>query len=221
VLPRLRPLRSAAVIMEGKLGRYQSVVEVVLMGCEEEDVSAVLPELRSTPSLRSLELPASCAERAVDAEAVCGLATLTTLRFREVREEYAEDTGEPVEAVGEPSEPVPSETGCRNGNRLGFAVTSLSAPPLLEYMARAHAHSSTVIRDALLTLPPRRSVKLGWRACSGPASVHHLSLQLAVKAELLRKLTMEEVKGMQRDLVVQLWGVSGPLSKWESATAVI
>jgi hypothetical protein len=26
---------------------------------------------------------------------------------------------------------------------------------------------------------------------------------------------------MQRDLVVQLWGVSGPLSKWESATAVI
>jgi hypothetical protein len=36
------------------------------------------------------------------------------------------------------------------------------------------------------------------------ASVHHLPLQLAVKAELLRKVTMEEVKGMQRDLVVQL-----------------
>jgi hypothetical protein len=29
-------------------------------------------------------------------------------------------------------------------------------------------------------------------------------LQLAVKAELLGKATMEEVKGMQRDLVVQL-----------------
>jgi hypothetical protein len=33
------------------------------------------------PSLRSLSLPARCAERAVDAEAVCGLTTLTTLSF--------------------------------------------------------------------------------------------------------------------------------------------
>ena len=71
-------------------------------------------------------------------------------------------------------------------------------------MARAHAHSSTVIRDALSSL-----TKLGWRACCGPASVHHLSLQLAVKAELLRKVTTEEVKGMQRDLVVQLWSNHG------------
>jgi hypothetical protein len=33
------------------------------------------------PSLRSLSLPARCAERAVDAEAVCRLTKLTTLRF--------------------------------------------------------------------------------------------------------------------------------------------
>ena len=44
---------------------------------------------------------------------------------------------------------------------------------------------------------------------------------VAAGGELQRKVTMEEVKGMQRDLVVQLWGVSGPLSKWESAAAVI
>jgi hypothetical protein len=42
-----------------------------------------------------------------------------------------------------------------------------------------------------------------------------------VKAELPGKATTEEVKGMQLDLVVQLWGVSGPLSKSESAAAVI
>ena len=79
-------------------------------------------------------------------------------------------------------------------------------------MARAHAHSSTVIWDALSSLTPlRRGVKLGWRACCGPASVHHLPLQLAVKAELLRKVTMEEVKGTQRDPLVQLWSNrSGP-----------
>ena len=33
------------------------------------------------PSLCELWLPLSCAERAVDAEALCGLTTLTTLRF--------------------------------------------------------------------------------------------------------------------------------------------
>ena len=55
----------------------------------------------------------------------------------------------------------------------------------------------------------RGGVKLGWRACCGPASVHRLSLQLAVKAELQGKATMEEVKGMQRDLVVQLWSNHG------------
>ena len=47
-------------------------------------------------------------------------------------------------------------------------------------------------------------------------------MQLAVKAELPGKAAMEEVKGMQRDLVVQLWSMkgTGPLSKWECATAV-
>jgi hypothetical protein len=42
------------------------------------------------------------------------------------------------------------------------------------------------------------------------ASVHRLSLQPAVKAQLLRKVTTEEVKGIQRDLVVQLWSNHGP-----------
>ena len=51
------------------------------MDCEEADVSAVLAELESMPCLRSLVLPASCAERAVDAEAVCAITTLTTLHF--------------------------------------------------------------------------------------------------------------------------------------------
>jgi hypothetical protein len=49
----------------------------------------------------------------------------------------------------------------------GFAVTSSLdvSPPLLKSMARAHAHSSTVMWDALSSLPPlRRGVQLGWRA---------------------------------------------------------
>jgi hypothetical protein len=64
--------------MKGKLEWYQSVVEVNLTEFEEEeeDVSGVLAELGSMPSLRSLSLPSSCAEGAVDAEAVCGLTTL-------------------------------------------------------------------------------------------------------------------------------------------------
>jgi hypothetical protein len=76
LLPRLRP-RGSAAVMSGKLGWYQGVVEVDLTGCE--DASGVLAELESMPSFRSLKLPASCAESAVDAEAVCGLTTLTTL----------------------------------------------------------------------------------------------------------------------------------------------
>jgi hypothetical protein len=58
--------------MEGKLAWYQSVTEVDLTrgSCEEEDVSGVLAELGSMPSLRRLKLPSSCAERAVDAEAL-------------------------------------------------------------------------------------------------------------------------------------------------------
>jgi hypothetical protein len=93
LLPRLRPLRSLSVIMEGKLGWFESVTVVDLTDCENGG-AGVLPELRSMPSLRSLELPASCAERAVDAEARCGLTTDTTLRFCP---EYGEDD-ERVEA---------------------------------------------------------------------------------------------------------------------------
>jgi hypothetical protein len=101
LLPRLLPLGSAAV-MAGKLAWYPSVTEVDLSGHwewypEAQDVSGVLAELGSMPSLRSLQLPARCAERAVDAEALCGLTTLTTLSFCP---EYDED-GEPVEEVGE------------------------------------------------------------------------------------------------------------------------
>jgi hypothetical protein len=98
MLPRLAPFGLAAV-MVGKLGWYQSVTEVDLTRCEEEDVSSVLAELGSMPSLRSLTLPASCAERAVDAEALCGLPTVTSLQFYPPEELYDED-GELVE-VGE------------------------------------------------------------------------------------------------------------------------
>jgi hypothetical protein len=90
LLPRLQPRRSLAVVMEGKLGWYQSVTEVDLTQCEEEDVPAVLAEVGRIPSLRSLMLPSFCAERAVDAEAVCGLTTLTTLRFVGVEYEDVE-----------------------------------------------------------------------------------------------------------------------------------
>ena len=89
---RLHPQRAAAV-MEGKIGWFQSVTEVDLTDCF--GASAVLAELGSVPSLCSL--PSSCAERAVDAEAVCGLTTLTTLRIYEV----VDEDGEPVEEVGE------------------------------------------------------------------------------------------------------------------------
>jgi hypothetical protein len=67
---------------EGQAGLVPERGGVNLTRCEEEeDVSGVLAELGSMPSLRSLELPSSCAQRAVDAEAVCGLTTLTTLCF--------------------------------------------------------------------------------------------------------------------------------------------
>ena len=83
--PKLSVLRSVAE-MEGKLGWYKSVSEVDLTSCEEEDVSGVLADLGSMPSLRSLSLPPSCAARAVDAEAVYGLTTLTELCFYDLRE---------------------------------------------------------------------------------------------------------------------------------------
>jgi hypothetical protein len=41
-------------VMAGKLGWYQSVMELNLINCEEEDASGVLAELGSMPSLRSL-----------------------------------------------------------------------------------------------------------------------------------------------------------------------
>jgi hypothetical protein len=98
LLPRtLTPRHSLAVMtMEGKLGWFESVTEVYLVDCGES-ASAVLAELRSMPSLRTLTLPASCAERAVDAEAVYGLTELTMLSFYS---DLGED-GEPVEEEGE------------------------------------------------------------------------------------------------------------------------
>ena len=83
--------------MKGKLGWFESVTRVDLTNCAEESASAVLAELRSMPSLYDLWLPASCAERAVDAEAVYGLTTLTTLSFySELGEDgmYVEQAGE-------------------------------------------------------------------------------------------------------------------------------
>jgi hypothetical protein len=92
---RLKPRRSLA-LMEGKLGWLQSVTELDLTECED-GVCGPLVELQSMPSLRSLSLPASCAESAVDAEAVCGITTLTFLGFYPERYE----NGVPVEEMGE------------------------------------------------------------------------------------------------------------------------
>jgi hypothetical protein len=47
------------------------------------------------PSLRSLTLPSWCAEGVVDAEAVYGLTTLTSLQFRAM--EWLDEDGEPLE----------------------------------------------------------------------------------------------------------------------------
>jgi hypothetical protein len=99
LLPRLQTRRSAAM-MEGKLGWFQSLTELDLWRCEN-GVTGVLAELGSMPCLRVLWLPASCAESAVDAEALCGLTTLTTLRLkcRERRVRRARGGGGPP--VGE------------------------------------------------------------------------------------------------------------------------
>jgi hypothetical protein len=69
-------------VLEGKMEWFQSVTTVDLVWCEE-DISSILVELRSMPCLRTLELPASCTERAADAEAVYGLTTVTTLKFQD------------------------------------------------------------------------------------------------------------------------------------------
>jgi hypothetical protein len=97
LLPRLYPRRSLAV-MAGKIAWYQSVTELNLTDCEN-GVPGDLAELQSMPSLRSLVLPASCAERAVDAEALYGLTTLTTLHFCGM-DERLDEYGEPVEEEG-------------------------------------------------------------------------------------------------------------------------
>jgi hypothetical protein len=76
---RLGP-RHSAVTMQGKLSWFKSLTELDLMNCGNT-VSGVMVELPSMPCLRSLSLPSSCAERAVDAEAVCAITTLTTLHF--------------------------------------------------------------------------------------------------------------------------------------------
>jgi hypothetical protein len=96
-----------------------------------------------------------------------------------------------------------------NGNRW-VAVTSLctSSPGVIHGMRTASITDQTCIRNRALI-----------HLVTGTASVHRLSLQLAVKAELLGKVTMEQVKGMQRDLVVH--ELHGPAlsTKWESAAA--
>ena len=71
--PELYPVRWTAV-MEGKMGRFPSVTKVNMVCCEKEDIGSNLVELRSMPTLRSLELPAICAEREVDAVALYGHA---------------------------------------------------------------------------------------------------------------------------------------------------
>jgi hypothetical protein len=102
---RLRPRGSAVITRSlpqmGMMGFFKSVTKLSLMRCKADDVSGVLSELWSMPSLRSLKLPASCAERAVDAEALCGLTTLTTLRFEDLRELTDDWINVPVGEVGE------------------------------------------------------------------------------------------------------------------------
>jgi hypothetical protein len=72
--------RHSAVTMQGKLSWFKSLTELNLVYCGDT-VSGMMVELQSMPCLRSLTLPSSCAGRAVDAEAVCAITTLTTLRF--------------------------------------------------------------------------------------------------------------------------------------------
>jgi len=89
------PLRWTAV-MADKMAWFPSVTTVDLTSMSlhrEEHISSNLVELRSLPSLHTLTLPASCTERAEDAEALYGLSTLTELSFVEKR---IDDDGEPM-----------------------------------------------------------------------------------------------------------------------------
>jgi hypothetical protein len=81
---RLQLQYSSFVVMKGKMAWFPSVTEVVLDGYEADGVSGVLAELASMPSLRSLTVPWWCAHRAVDAEALYAITTLTKLFFRGV-----------------------------------------------------------------------------------------------------------------------------------------
>jgi hypothetical protein len=78
--PRRLGVRRSAVTMQGKVSWFKSLTELDLESCGDT-VSGVMVELQSMPCLRSLTLPSSCAGRAVDAEAVCAIITLTTLRL--------------------------------------------------------------------------------------------------------------------------------------------
>jgi len=97
---RLRLRRSVAIV-EGKMRLFQRVSEVDLSMCDEDLVGGVLVELSAMPSLRTLEIPASSTTSAVDAEALYGLTTLTTLSVN--AEEMYDDEGETIlaDAAGE------------------------------------------------------------------------------------------------------------------------
>jgi hypothetical protein len=92
LLPRLRP-RGSLAMMAGKLSWFAHVTEVDLTRCLVDSTLAWTSWSHSVPgplaelgSMPSLSLPESCAESAVDAEAVYGLTMLTTLHFcREVQ----------------------------------------------------------------------------------------------------------------------------------------
>jgi hypothetical protein len=88
----LRPgglkLRGWMTGMEGKLGWFESVETLRLH--DADGFSGHLDELRSMPSLRSLQLPSRYAERAVDATALCTFTGLTSLVLEGVKEEVGE-----------------------------------------------------------------------------------------------------------------------------------
>ena len=94
---RLLYLRRCTGVMEGKMPWFPSVTTVGMMDCKE-GISGLLVELRSMPSLHTLNLPASCAERAVDAAALYGLTNLTKLGLDETR---VDDDGELIAEAGE------------------------------------------------------------------------------------------------------------------------
>jgi F-box/leucine-rich repeat protein 14 len=81
-----------------ELSNLTGLTALNLLGCSNL-TSEVLLELSSLTALTTLKLslPGSCAEDAAYVEAVCGLTTLTALRFHAEFDEY----GDIVEEVGE------------------------------------------------------------------------------------------------------------------------